>query len=133
MITQPRTVRIYHYDDKLYRRGKLLGILHLLGGQALNVWDESTHKLCQQLAAASKEKSFDVIITTQPSIKWGDALASIEDGRPEHERLDAARATDEAQPRSHKQGGYEARMISKAVQRTVDDRKVSIDEVVERR
>lgn len=132
MISQPRTSRIIFY--KLGAPGsKLLGVLTFTDGKSLVVWDLKLHEQAKALYAASKDKPFDIVYTFKPNAKWGDALASIDDTRPDYERLDAARGADEAQPRSHKQGGFIAQQISKHVQRTVDEQKVSIDEVVARR
>lgn len=120
MISQRRTAWIVRYDNKEGFAGKLLGVITFTDAKSLKVWDGKLHEQCQQLAEQSRSKPFDVHYTFKPSAKWGDALASIEDGRPDYEQYDAARATSEAHGRSHKQGGFIADRISKRVQHTVD-------------
>lgn len=133
MISQPRTTWIVRYDDKEGFAGKLLGVVTFTDGKSLKVWDGELHEQCKQLYAQSKARPFNILYTFRPNLKWGDALVSIEDGRPEHERYDAARALEEADHTPI--GRFTRDMISKGVQTRLDDekRQVSLDEVRERR
>ncbi len=108
---------IIHYDDSRGRAGKLLGVITFLNGKSCKVWDADLHAQCQAFA---KFPIGEVRYTVKHSPKWGDSLASISRSQDDAHLYDAARLADEALGRSHKQGGFVARQIKKAVQGHVD-------------
>lgn len=118
----PRTFTapcITRYEDKSSEGKNLLGVI-TLNGKSLKVWrskydGDRLHQVCKRMAAVPNVAT---TYTFRHSDKWGDALETIE--RDPVAEYDAARAVDESQLRSHKQGGFIAEQISKSVQATVD-------------
>jgi hypothetical protein len=108
---------IVHYKDHKGMQGKLLGVITFTDGKSLKVWDVALHASCQQMA---RFPVGEVRYSFKHSEKWGDSLVTIERTLADHELYDQARSADEVQGRSHKQGGFIARQISKSVQKTVD-------------
>lgn len=108
---------ILRYADHLGRTGKLLGVITFTDGKSLKVWSPDLHEQCKQMA---KFPIGDVRYSFLHSDKWGDALATIERTQSDQELYELAREREEQQPRSHKQGGFIARQISKSVQKIVE-------------
>lgn len=120
---EPVTARgIIHYDDALGRSGKKLGVITFMDGKSLTVWDDELHAKCKGYA---QHRVGEISYTFKHSDKWGDSLASISRDQADWQLVDQARAADEAQGRSHKQGGYIAQHIKKNVQTHVDAAKAS--------
>lgn len=113
---------IIRYDDAKGRTGKMLGVITFTDGKSLKVWDEELHAQCK---AYAKFPLGEVRYTFKHSPKWGDSLASISRDQADHQLYDNARAADEGQRRSHKQGGFVAQQINKGVQAHVDTMKAA--------
>lgn len=111
---------ILHYREALGRRGKLFGEVIFADGKTLAVWDADLHTQVQQF---TKQRIVPVEYKARKSAKGNWYLTEIEQVTSYDAAYEQARIADEANHRSHKQGGFIAQQIKKNVQAIVEAEK----------